>query len=85
MRNVPGGNVGADRRAHVHDRAHLLLRLQRRIREGILSSEDIRIYYIDANKELGSYVQLIEMDDQGEFITAWPNGFFPERLDEMLA
>jgi hypothetical protein len=64
---------------------HLLLRLQRRIREGILSSEDIRIYYIDANKELGSYVQLIEMDDQGEFITAWPNGFFPERLDEMLA
>ena len=64
---------------------HLLLRLQRRIREGILSSEDIRIYYIDANKELGSYVQLIEMDEQGEFITAWPNGFFPERLDEMLA
>ena len=64
---------------------HLLLRLQRRIREGILSSEDIRIYYIDANKELGSYVQLIELDDQGEFITAWPNGFFPERLDEMLA
>ena len=64
---------------------HLLLRLQRRIREGSLPSEDLRIYYIDANSELGSYAQLIELDDNGEFITPWPNGFFPERLDEMLA
>jgi hypothetical protein len=64
---------------------HLLLRLQRRIREGILPSEDVRIYYIDANSELGSYAQLIELDENGEFITPWPNGFFPERLDEMLA
>jgi len=64
---------------------HLLLRLQRRIREGSLPSKDLRIYYIDANSELGSYAQLIEIDDNGEFITPWPNGFFPERLDEMLA
>ena len=64
---------------------HLLLRLQRRIREGTLSSEDLRIYYIDANSEQGSYAQLIELDENGEFITPWPNGFFPERLDELLA
>jgi len=64
---------------------HLLLRLQRRIREGTLTSADLRIYYIDANSELGSYAQLIELDENGEFVTPWPNGFFPERLDEMLA
>ena len=64
---------------------HLLLRLQRRIREGSLASSDLRVYFIDATSELGSFAQEIELDEQGEFITPWPNGFFPERLDEMLA
>lgn len=63
---------------------HLLLRLQRRIRDGILSEKDVKIYFVDAKSEMGSYVQLIELDNHGEFITPWPNGFFPERLDELL-
>lgn len=63
---------------------HLLLRLQRRIRQGTLSADDLKIYFVGSDTEIGSYFQLIELDDQGEFITPWPSGFFPERFDELL-
>ena len=64
---------------------HLLLRLQRRIRSGELNSQSVAVYYVDAVENSGSGVLRLEMDKNGEFLTPWPNGFFPERIDEILS
>ena len=64
---------------------HLILRLQRRIRSGELAAESLAVYYVDASAQNGSQIKRLELDENGEFITPWPNGFFPERLDELLA
>ena len=64
---------------------HLILRLQRRIRSGELPAEALAVYYVDATPQNGSQIKRLELDEKGDFITPWPNGFFPERLDELLA
>ena len=64
---------------------HLLLRLQRRIRSGELDHQSVAVYYIDAIENSGSGILRLELDKNGEFLTPWPNGFFPERIDEILS
>lgn len=64
---------------------HLMLRLQRRIREGRLSAEDVSVFFIDASNNNGSIVRKLDLDKHGEFMADWPGGFFPERLDELLS
>jgi predicted ATPase len=63
---------------------HMILRIQRRIRAGRIKPEDVAIYYIDATDRIGSSVQRLHLDANGEFETPWPHGFFPERIDEIL-
>ena len=53
--------------------------LEKNIENNRLVKTDNVAYYADMMKN-GQWVH-----DNGEFITPWPNGFFPERLDEMLA
>lgn len=62
---------------------HLILRLQKLVRKGILKKDDVSVIYVTKSKD-GSRVQRLRMDDEGGFVDAWPDGFFPERLNELL-
>jgi AAA15 family ATPase/GTPase len=62
---------------------HLLLRLQKLIRKGELSHEDIAVVYIDRG-ENGSQCLELRLDSEGDFIDEWPNGFFDEGFNEMF-
>ena len=61
----------------------LMLRILRRIREGRLSPDDVSVLYIDQDKNGISHVVDLEINEAGDFITAWPHGFFDERLVEI--
>ncbi len=60
---------------------HLVLRLQQQVANGTIPYNDIVFYYVYAK---GKRKQLVKMtlDRQGRFKEAWPEGFFPERLEE---
>ena len=62
---------------------HLLLRLQKLIRNGELSHEDIAVVYVDRGKN-GSQCLELRIDSEGDFIDEWPNGFFDEGFNEMF-
>ncbi len=62
---------------------HLILRLQRRIRGQQVRHEDVSIFYI--TRESGeSFVHKLRLDEAGDFIDNWPEGFFEERYEEMF-
>ena len=65
----------------------LILRLQRRIREGKIKPEDISVLYVDPNDESteGSAIIPLRMDENGDFIDEWPQGFFDESFNELMA
>lgn len=62
---------------------HLLLRLQKLIRNGELTKEDISIIYVDRDGN-GSKCLELRLDSDGDFIDEWPNGFFDEGFNEMF-
>jgi len=62
---------------------HLLLRLMRRIREGELPHESLKVIYVDADDD-GSMATVLDFDREGRLTESWPNGFFEERLQELL-
>jgi hypothetical protein len=61
---------------------HLMLRLQRRIREG-LPVEHVCVLYVDNDENGAGFVQELRLDEEGDFIDEWPHGFFDERYREM--
>lgn len=67
---------------------HLILRLQRLVRNGELNAHDISVLYVSrGDKDIGegSMVSRLELDDDGSFIDNWPDGFFEEGFKEMFA
>jgi hypothetical protein len=62
---------------------HLILRLQRLIRQGNLRPEDVSIICVSRGSN-GSTTRQMRLDDKGEFLDDWPGGFFTERLRELL-
>ena len=62
----------------------LVLRLQRRIREGVLSPKDVSILYVDPRGDQGAVIEELRLDEEGEFIDVWPDGFFAESFNEMF-
>jgi len=64
---------------------NLLLRLERLIRNGKLSKDDVSIIYVDKNKRGSCCIPLI-LDDEGniENITDIPDGFFEEGFNELF-
>ena len=62
---------------------HLLLRLQKLIRNGELSHKDVALVYVDRDID-GSRCLKIRLDCDGDFMDKWPNGFFDERFNEMF-
>jgi hypothetical protein len=73
---------------------HLLLRFLRRIRQtgegelirGVfpgLEPEQLAVYYIE-NRAGETVVTSLRIDNSGEFIDRWPQGFFEERAEELF-
>jgi len=72
---------------------HLILRLLKRVRQTTendlpedikpVSKESISIVYLEPSS-LGVTAKRIEIDEDGEFTTRWPHGFFSERRDEVM-
>ena len=75
---------------------HLVLRLVRRLRDtnrgtlpdGVppLKPDDVSIIYIHPMEDgSGSVPLVMDLDEDGELLTAWPNGFFEEGFRERFA
>ena len=79
-----GGQEPAQVIAETHSE-HLVLRIQRRVREGKADPGRIAVLYVDRDEKGGTVVSDLRMAQDGEFVDAWPRGFFDERLDEMFA
>ncbi|GIW83134.1 MAG: hypothetical protein KatS3mg105_4941 [Gemmatales bacterium] len=62
---------------------HLVLRLQRLIRERKLQPEDVSVIYVSRGVS-GAQAQRLAIDESGDFMDDWPGGFFPERLRELV-
>ena len=72
---------------------HLILRILRRIRESTegelpeslvrVDPSDISILYMEPSPD-GVSVSRIEVDEDGEFVSKWPDGFFSERRKELM-
>lgn len=63
---------------------HLVLRLLRRVREGVLPAADLALLYVDLDENGAAFVRRLDVDDDGELVDGWPGGFFDERLAEVL-
>ena len=65
----------------------LILRIQRRIREGKLESSDVSVLYVDPDDQggKGSTIETLRLDKGGDFIDEWPRGFFDEGFNELMA
>ena len=61
----------------------ILLRLLREIRKKVITKNDLKVYYVDKNKK-GSEILEMEISEDGELISQWPEGFFSTELDEMI-
>jgi len=72
---------------------HLILRILRRIRETTrgklpegmvgITPDDVAVLYVEPGND-GATVRELRIDSQGRFIDDWPNGFFEDRLDELI-
>ncbi len=61
---------------------HLILRLQRLVRNKLLEPEDVSVIYVSRRPE-GAKAERLHLDEDGDFIDEWPKGFFTERLREL--
>jgi hypothetical protein len=63
----------------------LLLRVRRKVAEGVLNPDDVAIYWIDRDDEEGSAaVQKVEINESGD-VSNWPEGVFQEDYEEVVA
>jgi len=62
---------------------HLMLRVQRLIRNKKIHHLNVSVLYVSRGSS-GSSVQRLELNEDAGFLESWPNGFFPERLKELL-
>ena len=63
---------------------HLILRLLRRVREGVLEPDQMTVLYADVHEDGGTFLRELEVDRSGDLVDGWPGGFFEERLAEVL-
>lgn len=82
-RNGPAPTQGNQWIVETHSEA-LLLRLQRRIREGKVRSEDVSVLYVQPLGLAGSRILNLRLDHDGEFIDEWPGGFFEDSYHELV-
>lgn len=69
---------------------HLVLRILRRIRESaidspLISVSDVAVLCAETlPEEEGAEFYEMELSEQGEILSQWPGGFFPERINEIF-
>lgn len=64
---------------------HVLMRLRRRIAEGVIDAEDVSIVYVEATGS-GSSLREVPVGEMGEITRQdWPIGFFEDQLEESFA
>ena len=68
----------------------LVLRIQTAIAEGRLEPSDVSILYVnppptDALTGEGSTIEVLKIDEYGDFTSAWPEGFFEDGHEERIA
>jgi predicted ATPase len=61
---------------------HLLRRLQRRVAERKFGEEQTALYFC-GNKDGGSYLEKLEMNNRGA-IANWPDDFFGDMFDDVV-
>lgn len=63
---------------------HLVVRLQSYVAdpEVPLSADDVAVYYVHPENAATKVAKRMRLDETGTFIDEWPEGFFPEGLDE---
>lgn len=61
---------------------NFLLRVRRRIAEGRLSHDAVRMYWVDDRASGGSQVVPIELSENGD-VSNWPEGVFSEDFEEL--
>lgn len=79
VKRFPRGQIIAETHSE-----HVILRIQKLIRQQIIPPELVSIVYIDRDKTYGGRKTRIPMDEKGEFTVRWPQGFFRERLKETI-
>lgn len=62
---------------------HMILRLRRRVAEGKLKPEDLRIFLVE-KKQKQTKFRALELSSNGHFVE-WPEGFLEEAYQEALA
>lgn len=62
----------------------LIMRLQKRIREQVLSPADVLLLYVDQDPEGNASITEIRLDEHGDFLDHWPGGFFDEQFNEIF-
>jgi predicted ATPase len=73
---------------------HLIMRLQRRIREtsrgelpdhqSSVEATDVNVICVGRDETGVAFATSIALDEDGKFLDRWPTGFFPERMREAL-
>ena len=62
---------------------HLMMRIQRLIREKKLRSEDVSVVYVERTTEASKCIPL-RLDSEGNFLDPWPGGFFEDAYQEIF-
>ncbi len=63
---------------------NFILRIRRRIAEGVLDAGSVAIYWIDDEPRPGSQLRRINLSPSGE-VSMWPKGVFSEDFEEVRA
>jgi len=63
----------------------LMLRFQRRIREGTLSNKDLSVIYVDPLPNGGAQAFELRLGENGDFLDEWPAGFFEDAFNEKFS
>lgn len=61
---------------------HLALRMLKLVRNKVIKPSDLAVIYVSREPN-GSAAYQIRVDEDGDFVDAFPGGFFPERLREL--
>jgi len=62
-----------------------ILRILRRVREGKLSHEDVKVFVLSYDANEKEEVCECRVDGDGDFIDSWPDGFFEACSKELFA
>jgi hypothetical protein len=63
---------------------NFILRIRRRIAEGLLDTERVALYWVDDEPRPGSQLRRIAISPSGD-VSAWPKGVFSEDFNEVRA